>query len=192
MPETWRDIAAAEFAHKAPATTQWAEAVSRNPTALAEGASGAPRLLGTAVARDSEAALPVITVTAADTYVAAQGLGVVEGTLQNNSTANVAARTMTVKAYTGSYRFTASHQTVNSFVSSVLEVYLNGTLEGSWSTVSSGPVQRSIDLNIVPTDVVEWRHRVAGGGETSIFSSPIESGSDAYVEQPLYVQASLK
>jgi hypothetical protein len=40
---TWRSIAASEYAVNAPGTAQWADAVSNNPVAITEGATGAPR-----------------------------------------------------------------------------------------------------------------------------------------------------
>lgn len=186
---TYRTIATSETIPDAPVTSTLMIALADNPTAIAEGATGAPRLLGKAAARDSEAALPVVTVSAANTYVAAQGLGVVIGSYETSSTVNVAARTMTVKAYTGSFRFATSHAASGGIATSNLQIFLNGVLQGSWSTTSTVLVGRVIDLNIVPNDVVEWRHNVSTATESSIFSNPIESGSDAYVEQPLYILA---
>lgn len=184
----WVTIPDTDVDQDSPGTVALFTALRDNVVAVTEGAANAPRLLGLAAARDSEAALPVLSVSAADTYVAEQGLNVVVGTTVTSSSSNVVARSMTVRSYTGTFRFKATHSSPGTF-NVYMRILKNGVEQASWTT--NGTATRSIDLAIVPGDTIVWEHRNTGGSVVSTFSNPIESGDDAYIEQPLYIAATL-
>ena len=136
-------------------------ALRDNPIAIAEGATGAPRIFGEGIAQYNE--LPVLTVTAANTFQADDGNKLTLGTLSTNSTSDVVAATYVIGGYTGSIRFNASHYTNSSPYYSNLSIYKNGSLVASWSTYASEtPIQRSVDISVMPNDIIEWRHRSQG------------------------------
>ena len=140
-----------------------------------EGAPGAPRFLGNAVAKIGE--VPVLTVTAADTATLSLSTPAIAGTLSTNITANpptVVARTITVISVTGTIRLRATHTGNNSRLS----LYKNNVLVQAYST--SGTAARINDVSAAPGDVFQWRHGTDNGAATSIFSSASESASDGH------------
>jgi hypothetical protein len=135
--------------------------------------------------------LPVLTVTAADTYPVTAGLTVVVGTLVNGTTTNVVAMTYTVDLFTGSLRFKGSHRdnVGSGTYTSFLEIYKNNVLVTSFSTTSDTAVARSADVSVVPTDVIEWRHRSSSGLGESVVSAFSVTASNSWVDQPVYKRA---
>lgn len=146
-----------------------------NPIAMFEGAPGAPRLLGKAVAKIGE--VPVLTVTAADTASLVMSAPAIAGTLSTNSTANpptVVARTITVISVTGTIRLRATHQGNNSRLS----LYKNNVLVQAYSAGSTAA--RINDVSAAPGDVFQWRHGTDNGSAASIFLLPGETASDGH------------
>lgn len=160
-----------------------------NPLAIGEGATGAPRIYGQGIARYGNG-LPVMTISAANTYTLQYGQLQVTGTLVTNSTTEVAAVTFTMKHYTGTVRCNASHNSNTG--TSTLYLYKNGTLVTSFTTTSSTPVARTVDVTFVANDVIEWRHKSSSsGGVNSTVSSVSNLASDAYVPQYPLIPASI-
>lgn len=186
----WTTIADAQVDPKAPVTSELMTALRDNPSAIAEGSTGATRIYGGALAVPDDG-LDVLTITAADTYsrLAPLGSGYVAGSLTTNSGSEVVGATYTIVSYTGSMRFTCVHENTGSTLST-LAIYKNGTLVQSWSQ-SGGTVTRTADVTIVPTDVVEWRHSVGvgpGSGDSTL--SPTVKADDMYVVATAAVKAS--
>jgi len=154
-------------------------ALRDNPIAIAEGALGAPRIIGKSVQLSS--AYPVVTVSAANTIVAEFGFVAESLTLQNNGTSNVIAGRITIQTYSGSMRFQATHLMVSGGGTVTLELYKNNSLVQGFTTSSPTPVIRSVDASVSPNDVFEWRHRTQFAGQTSVVSFSNPSASDAYV-----------
>jgi hypothetical protein len=163
-----------------------------NPLAIGEGATGAPRIIGQSMARYGNG-LPVMTITAANTYTLQYGQLQVTGALTTNSTTEVAAVTFTMKHYTGTVRCNASHACTGSSVVSTLSLYKNNILVTSFTTTSATPVARSVDVTFVANDILEWRHKNSTGGITnpSTVSAVSNLASDAFVPQYPLIPASL-
>lgn len=176
----------------APLTSELAKRWDNNVIAAFEGASGAQRLYGEAVARPSNG-LPVLTVAAANTATSAsEPLGFVQGTLTTDAASEVVAATYTIVSYTGSMRFKANHKVANGtgVETSTLRVYKNAVLVNSWNTSSTNAVSRSEDISFVPGDVIEWRHFEGGGTADSVVAGLSVSADDAYIHQPVFIKAS--
>ena len=160
-------------------------ALRDNPVAIADGAAGAPRILGEAI--EVVENLPVVTVAAADTYTIDLGLTRVTGTTSTNSTSFVTAFTITINNYTGVMRFNATHSSIGDFSSSHLEILKNGVVQQSWST--TGSAARSRDVAVAPGDIITWRHRSGGSIHTSIVSSVSTSANKRYsTRSPIYLE----
>jgi hypothetical protein len=155
-------------------------ALRDNPIAIAEGAPGAPRLLGDAVASLANGALAILTVAASNAYRAELGAGFVGGTTNTTSAVNVVAATYTISNYTGSMRFKASHNS-NGSGTIALDVFKNGVLVATWTANLAVATERTADISVVPTDVIEWRHRLVSG-TTSIVTDIKLQASDAFFE----------
>lgn len=137
--------------------------------------------------------LPVLTVTAADTHTLEDGSGV---TITNTGVGPVLTssfqlfRTIKIEAFTGAVRvkLTARITAPAGYYCRVeIELRKNGvsvyTLEGSTANVSIAT--GSMDVAVVPTDILTWYVRQTSGGfggSPSNFSSTLvqESASDAY------------
>lgn len=177
-----------------PGTVGLFTALRDNPIAIIEGASTAPRILGRAIARETEGtngSLPVLAISASDAVTLESGLARVQGFLNRAALAGeVTAFSFTNKAYTGTVRFKASH-VVSPSGNSRLRFYKNGGLVATWNagTVVSA---RSIDVAVAVGDTFEWRHEETSGtsGNTSTVSAVSESANDGYVEQKVYIQSS--
>lgn len=166
----------------APLTSELGKRWDNNVIAAFEGASGAPRLHGDAVGGVANLGLPVLTVTADSTYIAADSSFITTiGTGSTSSTSDVVAKNYENKLYTGSMRFFATHNT-NGTGSSELSVYRDGILQGAWSTSSSSPQGRSVDLAVSDGTEVEWRHRQTNAAGVSIVSDIEVRADNAYQE----------
>ena len=157
-----------------------------NPIAIAEGAAGAPRILGEAIEVIEN--LPVVTVAAADTYTIDLGLTRVSGNLTNSTNSFVTAFTITINNYTGGMRFRASHSSSDG-TTSTLEILKNGAVQQTFTTTSTSPVARSRDVVIAPGDIITWRHRMNTSGPTSTVSAVSESADKRYsYRYPIYLE----
>jgi hypothetical protein len=165
-------------------------ALRDNPVAITEGAVGAPRIVGFTAKRLND--YPVLTVSAANTFSALTGITVVTGTTSTTSTSNVVAFTETINLYTGSLRFGFTQQASagNISIDSIAQVYKNNVLVQTFTlgagVESSTTAVRSLDISIVPNDVIEIRHRQSLNG-TSIISALTVNGSNGYTTRPLYI-----
>jgi len=165
-------------------------ALRDNPVAIAEGAVGAPRIVGRAAKRIND--YPVLTVAAADTVSAEIGSGFESLTLSTTSTANpptVVAARYTIATYTGSIRFSASH-TTNSSSTARLSIFKNGVLVQAYTITTGAIVARTNDVSIIPGDVIEWRHSTSFSTTPSMVSNLSLSASDGYIARPLYISNS--
>lgn len=186
---TYTAITNGQIDQDSPITQALMTALRDNPIALTEGASGAPRIYGNSFAQLSD--LPVLTVSAADTYALPSGMFTfVSGTNPTNSTSFVTAISITVVQFTGSARFKGSHRTSNSGTTSFLKVYKNGVEIGSWTSNSTAFVTRSIDVSIVPGDVIRWDHRVNFSTQSSTFSGGSPSANKTYATFQAYGEKS--
>lgn len=171
-------ITDAETDPSAPLTSELAKKWRDNPIAITEGATGAPRIVGSAIKRLAD--MPVLTVSASDDFVIDGSLTTsIGGATSTASTTFVVAATITITKGTGSARFKASHAT-NGSQTSFLRLLKNGVEVTSWTTDSTSFVNRSVDVSIVPGDVFEWQHRIASSFNISSIGIIQTSASDAY------------
>lgn len=173
-----------------PITQPLMTALRDNPIAIAEGDDTAPRILGEAAARDSSIAarrLPVVTV-AAGSVVSSQGQGRVDGTTLTQSTTNVVAYTFTIRSYSGGLRFSVTQTNAGPGGTAIAEIYKNNVLVQAY-TQTPGTSVRTNDVTIAVGDVIEWRHRVTGAGESSL-SSALVRADNPYINQAFYIRNS--
>ena len=185
---SWTSQSTSSLLPGEPWTSAKALAAFENPAALAEGASGAPRVLGEAAATNDEVA--VLTVSASDAVDILENFNLTPGTLTTNSSTYVDARYMVIKSITGTARFKISHRTSNASYSSDLRLIKNGSVVSSWSTNSTSSVERTVDLSVAPGDAVYWQHKALFSISISIVSSPSETASDGYIKRSLLIASS--
>lgn len=162
-------------------------ALRDNLDAVAQGAAGATRILGEAAAKPAD--LPVLAVSAADTYDARIGHDIVIGDLATTSGSYVVSSTITVNNYSGSVRYLMTHRsTAGSPQDSDLRVKKNGVILNTWATTSTTPVLRTIDITVAPGDVITWEHRAENSATSSVTVAPTMFATNAYLEQPLLIQ----
>lgn len=149
------------------------------------------------VSDTDKATLDVLTVTASD----AAAIGIVSGTgligdlnvigsytpttRSDPPGGMVTAGTMTIVNLTGTVRFKARQEAVVG--TSNIEIRKNGSTVSNWST--TGTATRSIDVAVVPTDMVEWRVTATFGGTSTIDQFEI-SASDAWTRLGLPIKRS--
>jgi len=147
------------------------------------GAAGAPRLQGRGIMRFSE--YPILTVTAAAAFsLQVNGTAVVLGTVNTTSTVDVDAHTVTPIKYTGGARFNASHLTNNAAATSTLSLFKNNVLVIAFTTTSTTAVARTVDVNFVSGDVIEWRHKISVNTTSSVVSLFSTTASNNYTTVP--------
>jgi hypothetical protein len=179
----------------APLKSSLFKRIVANPLAIGEGSTGAPRIVGAAIKRLAD--MPVLTVSASDAFDAAPLCDVVVGTLSTNSGTYQTAYTITVKRGTGSIRFKLSHSANDDAAGtgeqSRLSVTKNGVEITNWQT-SGNNIERSVDVAVVPDDVILWRHRRDNGSAISgvTVSGMTILASDSYTTRPAYVSQLLK
>lgn len=180
---TYTAITNGQIDQDSPITQPLMTALRDNPIALAEGASGAPRINGSAIARDyGSPNLPVVTVSAGDN-ISQQGEGFVAGITLTQSTTEVVGLQYTIKSYSGTLRFNCTHSSSNS--TSTLSIYKNDVLIQSYTT-NITPVARSNDVSVSVGDVVEWRHKISNAAHTSVISGYGVGANNPYVQQVAY------
>lgn len=160
---------------------------AKNWIAGFEGAVGAPRLLGQAVARAGNG-LPALAVSASDAVAVTRGLLSVSGTLSTTSSTDIVAHTYTMHGYSGTVRCRASHWCGSGF-SHVLSLYKNNVLVQAFTSSANQVTEaRVVDVSIAVGDVLQWRHRTAGN--TSTVSAVSMTASDTYVAQEILIPQS--
>lgn len=169
-----------------PITQPLMTALRDNPIAMAEGDDPAPRILGEAAGRDSSVAarrLPVATV-AAGSVASSQGQGAVTGTISTTSLTNVVAYTYTIRSYSGTLRFSVTQTNSGGGGNAIAEIYKNNILVQSY-TRSPGTTVRTNDVTVAVDDVIEWRHRITGAGDSQL-TSAVVSADNPYIIQDLF------
>lgn len=162
----------------------------KNPIAMFEGAAGAPRIRGEAVALWPQ--LPVLTVAASDAYDLTEGLPATVGTPDTTVTGGyVLAHSWYVGCYTGAIRFRATHASVavggGVGVGSNLILQKNSVTVASFTATSEA--FRLVDVLVVPGETVQWWHKTPMSSDTSKVYFPAARASNAYVAQPLWRRA---
>jgi hypothetical protein len=165
-----------------PWTSAKALAAFENPEAIAEGAPGAPRVQGLAIASEYNG-LPVVTISAADTVALGEGMDARVGTLTTTST-EVVVISYRVPSYTGSARFRCSHVSAGGHAA-FLRLYKNGVLVQDFSTISNTPVLRTVDLTFVSGDLIEWRLQSQTSGSVSASPGNV-TANDGYVSKQAF------
>jgi len=168
-------------------------ALRDNPIAIAEGAAGAPRIVGLAAKRFADFA--ALTVSAANTFSAATGSNPEPLATSTSSTTEVVAYRYTINKYTGSLRF-RTNQRGGSYLAeggvntttSTLRIFKNGTLISTYSQNVATFVTRTNDIAVAPGDVIEWRHRTDDQQGGVAISDTVVLGSNGYTTRPLYVE----
>lgn len=124
---TYTDPATINTDPKDPITSEFGTAALDNPVAIAEGASGAPRVAGEAIATPSD--VDVLTIAAADTYE-------VSAVLPSNTLGASEIFSKDFVCYTGSVRFTITHGTGTG--TGVTSILVNGVVVAtdSWNSRS--------------------------------------------------------
>ena len=178
-------VSDAAIAFQKPITLQQGRALRNNPIAMAEGASGAPRIQGYALASDNNG-LTVVIVAASDAVSTLIGSGRVVGTTNTTSVTNVLGGQFTINAYTGVIRFRCSNRSNNASGTSTLEFRKNGVVVSTFVTTGVTAVLRIVDIPISVGDVVEMWHKSNNVLYESIITAPSSTASDGYVERPVY------
>lgn len=170
-------------------------ALRDNPIAISEGASGAPRIVGKAAKRFAD--YPVLSVTAADTYSAANGSSPEPLATTTTSITEVVAYRYTISKYTGSLRFKTVQRggsyagySGTVYTDSTLRIFKNGTLIATYTHSGiSASITRTNDISIAPGDVIEWRHKTDDSSGGVGISSTVVLGTDGYTTRELFLPA---
>jgi hypothetical protein len=181
-------IADTEIDAESPVTEELMTRLRDNPIAIGEGATGAPRIWGSGVARPQD--MPVLTVAAASTVDVSTSCDVTTGTTSTNSPTYTAARTWLVHSVTGSVRISAT-LTSSGGAQVNARAYKNGVQQGS-TTSTNTATSVSWDVTTVPTDTLELRHSSDNVGTNSVISSIFLGADDGYVVRSPYVAYSDK
>jgi len=180
-------VSDAVIAFRKPITLQQGRGLRDNLLAVTEGASGAPRIQGYAIASDNNGLIPV-TVSASDYTSIQVGHGPLQGITSTNSATFVLGYTYAINAYNGSMRFKMSHSTGSG--TSTLEFRKNNVVINTFTTTSATPVQRIIDSSVAVGDIFEWYHKNSFSGNFSNIAGAIVNASDGYVSRSAYWLAS--
>jgi len=184
---TYTAITDAEIDQDSPITQTLMTKYRDNLTAVTEGASGAPRIVGSAAKYFDD--YPVLTVSAADTYSVSFGLileTLTTTTTNSDNPPTVVAYRYTVELYSGSMRFKATHASSSSFEVSRLSLYKNGSLVQAYTTTSTSGTARSVDVSITSGDILEWRHSATGGASSGVSNVSV-TADDGYTTRNLYL-----
>lgn len=139
--------------------------------------------------------MPVLSVSAADTYDTGNGVTATSSLTSSPSTSYVVAHTISIQKYTGSMRFKAAHTCQidvdgegNAYVYGLgyLALYKNNVLIQEYSHNSTTYIQRVIDISVAPGDVIEWRIRCQYGpyaGINTSFRYDRTFGSNGYASR---------
>jgi hypothetical protein len=161
-------------------------ALRDNPLAIIEGDATAPRIIGKAIKRIQD--MPVLTVSAADTYDISNGSTPLSLLTTTTGTTYVVAFRYTITTYTGSIRLKASHGTDGTGgLTAYLALYKNNVLIQQYTTSSDLLVQRTNDVSCSPGDVFEWRIRLDFAGYTGYFRRDAQTASNGYATRAAYI-----
>ena len=165
-------------------------ALRDNPLAIIEGDATAPRMVGKAIKRIQE--MPVLAVSAADTYDISSGSTPLSLLTTSTSSSYVVAFRYTIQTYSGSVRLKASHTGADDGVSGLtayLALYKNNVLVQEYSTSSLSFTQRINDVSCAPSDVFEWRIRGQFAGYQFNFRRDSQTASNGYTSRPAYISS---
>jgi len=165
-------------------------ALRDNPLAIIEGDATAPRVVGKAAKRLQD--MPVLTVSAANTYSIVNGSNPASLLTSTSSGSYIVAYRYTIALYTGSIRLKASHtlaldEPSGNSVLGYLALYKNNILVQEYTSASSAFVQRTNDVSCAPGDVFEWRIRAQFSGYITQFRNDSGAASNGYTARPLYI-----
>ena len=156
----------------APGTSELWKKWRDNPIALAEGATGAPRILGAALIPEESviAEFTPLVVSAADTNQWEHGAGLNDSmagstaTVLSSGSSWVLAQSYTVLGYTGTARVKfLQYGAPGESGTYYSELRVNGVPVASWSIDYSTSGQlRTQDITVAPGDVIEIYHRDTG------------------------------
>jgi len=173
----------------APLTSTLMYQMRDNTLAIAEGAAGAARIIGSAVARIGNG-LPSMTVSASDAVGLGYGPGFEVLHLVAGTTDLVGLR-YTFSLYSGVVRMKVTSTRTGGASSLTLSLYKNGVFVTSFGGGGAAvPTERTVDLTIAVNDVVEWRH-IASAASGSTISGYTVTANDGYVAISPYIKASL-
>jgi hypothetical protein len=185
----WISINATDFATLAEALAGTLTTKAINPDVLKkilDGVASAPRIVGAAHMRLAD--MPVLTVAATDVVSVENLIDIVDGTLSSTSSSYVTAYTMTIRQITGSARFRLTHTSpAGGATDCRLSITKNGAEQANWLINGAGTQARSLDIAVVPTDVIVWRFRREGSSGTCSVSNRATNANNGYVERPAYV-----
>jgi len=140
---------------------------------FAAGGAGQPRVYGLAID------VSAVTVSAADTYTASEGLSPVSGTLSNYPPSVAAGYTYTNGRFSGTMRFKCSHR-MSASGTATLWFYKNGSIAaGPWTNTTTTDVPRTVDVSVAVNDVFEWRHSAVTNA--SVLSEISVTASDSLI-----------
>lgn len=169
-------VADAAIAHKKGITLQTGRALRDNPLAIIEGVPGSPPISGSSFGRDFASDpskyLPVVSVSASDDVVIAQGLEKVVSEMTSTAIGFVNVG-YTVRSYSGSIRFRLPELSAGT-----QSLYRNGNLVGSVAT--GGGLTPFVDSSVSIGDVLEWRNG-STYGFGPLLDESTETASDGYV-----------
>ena len=168
-----------------------------NPIAIAEGAAGAPRIVGRAAASKVEVLQvhPFSSLSAGDLTLEPEFFAEYSfSSTSTNSSTYVSAGTCEISALAnGTLRFNASQSSTNSR-SSTIRLLKNGSEVQSWTFSTSSsfaiPTFRSVDVAASNGDEFEWQIRAPGTGSLVSISQISVSANDTLVEAPLWIKES--
>jgi len=154
----YTDIALSALLPGEPWTSGKALAIYENPTAIAEGAVGAPRISGLALIIPSRVAadVPVLTVTASTAFIL--GVGAPSLALSGRSGLFERISQTTLNNFTGTVRARA----ITTGNASLARFLKNAVVVDTFST----PGTRTFDISVVPGDIIELQYEINGGGAT--------------------------
>lgn len=190
---TWRDIADEELDPSAPVTSDLMYALARNVEAMAEGASGAVRIVGEAI--KDLADFSALTISAATTVEIDIGVTLTEGETATTDTTWVQAYGWSMDKYTGTVRVSFRHRAIRFTGSSAIYSYArllkNGSSLTSWNTTSASWQTRTYDVTFSDGDDITIEHYVStsGGdfGESQVSQPTLQSNQKYGYRLPIEV-----
>jgi hypothetical protein len=174
--------------------TEWSTGVDVGQAIadFASGAPGQPRLVGNAVSV-FPGTYPVLTVTASDAFSVANGLNILRQSINmNNGNSNLDGPELQVIKYTGTIRFRLNLTAINFLAKTYsISVFKNNVLVQNFSGSYTSPTGLTIDISVVPNDVILWRLISFSGGETGFqgMSMGNNTASNGYLLRELFAPA---
>lgn len=161
---TYRSISASEYSADAPVTATWADAVSNNPIAITEGASGAPRIQSAAFHAPAAGSTVVARMIVDEKTTSATSYGDALGIL------NVAAA--------GTIRVALDLKTDNASYTASADVRKNGVSASEETETSTSYVEHTVDIAVAVGDTISVHIKTSNGsGTTSIRDIEIRNDS---------------